>query len=88
MQSEPPFSGENSEVGGVERALALRWFEAKRGSIQAKQFEDDYNDDDDTDDVKDIVAHASISNRISYLRVLTSMLSRVTTRARESCGPN
>ena len=58
-QSEPPFSGEKGELGGVESALALRWFEAKRGSIQAKQFEDDYNDDDDTDDVKDIVAHAS-----------------------------
>ena len=52
-------------------------FTAKRGSIQAEQFEDDYNDDDDTDDVKDIVAHAPVSNHISYLRVSISILARV-----------
>jgi hypothetical protein len=62
--------------------FTLHLFTAKRGSVQAKQFEDDYNDDNDTDDVKDIVAHAPVSNHISYLRVSISLLARVMESAR------
>jgi hypothetical protein len=57
--------------------VAVNWHETpqlsvlqlKRRSVESQQFEDDYDHNDNTDDVENVVAHDADSNQIASVRV-------------------